>query len=122
MTRWYWKQVGGLLIEEFPLIRRSSTNAPRYADAVIVLNEPTSISPTTDVEVLGKDIVVVQTKVARLGMYLMGQCLFSRELLQSHKPSSIRSVALCTKDDSVLRALLESFEGCEVLIAPASLS
>lgn len=119
LTRWYWDQIGGLLIEEFPLVHRSVTNAPRYADAVIVLNEPKSICPTTHINLANKDIIVVQTKATRLGMYLMGQCLFSLELMRAHKPRSVRSVALCARDDSVLRPLLESFDGCEVVIAPA---
>jgi hypothetical protein len=119
ITRWYWEQVGGLLIEEFPLIRKSRTNAPRYADAVIVLGEQTAICSTNYVDVAGKDVVVVQTKAQRLGMYLMGQTVFSRELMKNHGPKSVLSVALCVKDDLALRPLLEAFEGCEVVIAPA---
>lgn len=121
ITRWYWNQIGGLLIEEFTLVRGSSTNSPRYADAVIVVGEPTSICPTNYVDVAGKDVVVVQTKAQCLGMYLMGQTVFSRDLMKQHKPRSIRSIALCTKDDLVMRPLLEAYEDCEVVIAPEGL-
>ena len=48
-------------------------------------------------------------------MYLMGQALFSRELMKPFGPASIRTVALCAKDDSVLRPLAEAF-GIEVEI------
>lgn len=52
----------------------------------------------------------------RLGMYLMGQTLFSGELIKRFKPASIRSVALCAKDDSIMRPMLEKFNGMEVVV------
>jgi hypothetical protein len=48
-------------------------------------------------------------------MSLLGQAFFSRELMRPFKPSSIRTVALCEKDDSVLRPLAEQY-GIEVEI------
>jgi len=57
----------------------------------------------TALDLAGKDIIVVQAKANRLGMYLMGQALFSRELMKPFRPASIRTVALCAEDDSVLR-------------------
>jgi hypothetical protein len=116
MTRWYWQQVGGLLIEEYTLVRRSPTNAPRYADGLIVLGEPTQISSTRTFDIAGRDVIAVQAKAKRLGLLLMGQCLFSRDLVRAMGPTSVRSVALCTRDDAVLRPLLEAHEGCEVVI------
>lgn len=116
MTRWYWQTVGGLLIEEFTLVKPSSTNAPRYLDGLIVLGEPTAISQTRSFDVTGLDVIAVQTKAKRLGMLLMGQFLFSRDLVCAMGARSVRSVALCTADDSVLRPLLEAHEDCEVVI------
>lgn len=61
----------------------------------------------------------MQTKASRLGMYLMGQTLFSGELLRRRYPAAlIESVALCSKDDAVLRPLLEVHTGCRVVVAP----
>lgn len=51
-------------------------------------------------------------------MYLMGQTLFSAELMKKFKPNSMRAIALCNKDDSVLRPLLERYPGMEVVIIP----
>ncbi len=69
----------------------------------------------------GERAVLVQTKDSRLGMYLMGQTLFSAELLRRRWPAAaIESVALCTKDDEILRPLLEAHAGCRVVIAPKS--
>jgi len=59
---------------------------------------------------------VIQEKAHRLGMYLMGQTLFSTQLMKRFKPSSVRSVALCMKDDSVLRPLLERYKGMEMVV------
>jgi hypothetical protein len=49
-------------------------------------------------------------------MYLMGQALFSRDLALALGAKSVRSIALCIKDDKVLRPLLERHEGCEVVV------
>lgn len=116
MTRWYWEKIGGLLIEEFPLVGSTPFQGKRHLDGLIVLDEPKSISGSKDFDVTGKDVIVIQTKAKRLGMYLMGQCLFSRDLVLKLGANSVRSVALCTKDDSVLRPLLEAHAGCEVVV------
>ena len=64
----------------------------------------------------GKDVIVVQAKRGRLGMYLMGQAVFSAELIKRFKkPKSLKSVIPCEKDDAVLRPLLASFGDVEVV-------
>ena len=76
------------------------------------------MSAGSKVDISGKDVVVVQTKNHRLGMSLMGQALFSAELVKRLNPKSVRSVALCIADDSVLRPLLEAYEWCKVVVYP----
>lgn len=120
MTRWFWQQTGGLLIEEFPLVKRGVNNSSRFADGLIVLGEPNGISASRDFDIRGRDVIVVQSKAKRLGMYLMGQCVFSLELVKSFDPVSARSVAVCSKDDLVLRELLERHEGCSVVVYPST--
>jgi hypothetical protein len=51
-------------------------------------------------------------------MYLMGQALFSAELLKRFNPRSIESVAIVTKDDAVLRPIFEKYEGMRVVVCP----
>ena len=123
MTRWYWEQRGGTLVEEFRAVRRSATRGQRLIDGVIILDGPNRLVPpgSSDFnpdQIRGKDIVVVQTKNSRLGMYLMGQTVFSAELMRPFGPRSIESVALCKADDDVLRPLLESHSGCRVVVCP----
>ena len=67
-------------------------------------------------------MIAVQSKNRRLGMTVAGQALFSKELLKRFEPRSIRSVAVCTSDDAVLRPLLERHKGCEVWVYPAQLA
>ncbi len=55
-------------------------------------------------------------------MYLMGQTLFSRELVLKLKPKSVLSVALCSKNDEVLGPMLEKHEGCKVVVCPKEVS
>jgi hypothetical protein len=81
MTRRYWRRVGGTLVEEFLMVPRRSNVGRRLADGLIILDGEdrrlTSAKATLD----GKDVIVVQTKANHLGMYLLGQALFSRELI-----------------------------------------
>ncbi len=64
----------------------------------------------------GHDIVIVQTKASRLGMYLLGQAFFSRELIKDRfAPRSMRTVALCAVDDAILHPIAERF-GVEVVV------
>ncbi len=122
LTRWYWRQVGGTLVEEFPAVRRTRTCGQRLIDAVILPDGPTEIAHWHDVSLDGKDVIVVQTKKGRLGMYLMGQTFFSAELIERFKPRSVRSVALCEAHDSVLSPMLESYPNMEVVTYPGQKS
>jgi hypothetical protein len=120
MIRDYWRQIGGTLVEEFPVVRRSATCGRRLLDAVILPNEEKRIADWREVSLEGKDVIVVQAKAYRLGMYLMGQTFFSAQLIERFKPASIKTVALCKRDDSVLRPLFEQYPGMAVVILPAS--
>lgn len=114
----YWETTGGTLVEEFQLVSGDLECGPRRADAVIVLGANRVRLPTGEraVSLAGKDVIVVQAKASRLGMYLMGQGIFSAELLKRFGPKSIRSVILCTKDDAVLRPLLKPYSNVEVVV------
>jgi hypothetical protein len=118
MTRWYWRQIGGTLIEEFCAVRPSRSCGVRLIDGVIVKGGPFKIARQSEVPIEGKDVVVVQAKASRLGMYLMGQAFFSAQLLRRFKPRSVQSVALVAQDDEVLRPLFEQYRGMRVVVCP----
>lgn len=120
MTRWYWQQVGGTLIEEFCVVRGSRSCGTRLLDGVIVKGGPLVIARQSDVSLEDQDIIVVQAKASRLGMYLMGQAFFSAQLMQSFSPRSVESVALVLRDDEVLRPLFEQYAGMRVVVCPAA--
>jgi len=120
LTRAYWEKVSGTLIEEFYAVQSSPTCGKRIIDGVIIRGGETRIAHASEVSLEGKDIIVVQTKAGRLGMYLMGQAFFSAELMKRFKPKSILSVALCLKDDSVLRPIFESYPNMKVEIISCS--
>ena len=115
LTRRYWEEVGGTLIEEFPAVLRGTGNAQRLLDGLIIQGEPKVIAKATVVTIKGKNIIVLQTKANRLGMNLMGQALVSKKLMERFEPNSIRSVAICTEGDSVLEPLLKGY-GIELVI------
>ena len=111
-------------MEEFRAVRASATQGRRDLDGVIILGGPSRILGRAEhsaVDLRGKDIVVVQTKAGRLGMYLLGQALFSRELMRAFAPRTIVSVAVCQRDDVVLRPLAEKY-GIEVVCYDDGLS
>ena len=110
LTREYWQSIGGTLIEEFPAVTKGDSNSRRLLDGVVILGGEFRIAKASEVDIEGKDIVVIQTKVNRLGMYLMGQAFFSRELMKTFKPKSIKTVAICGKDDTVMRDLCKEFD------------
>lgn len=118
MTRWYWQQVGGTLIEEFCAVRRSRTCGQRLLDGIIIKGGECRIARQSEVSIEGQDIVVVQSKAERLGMYLMGQAFFSPQLMKRFRPRSVESVALVAQDDDVLRPLFEHYEGMRVVVCP----
>lgn len=115
LTRRYWEQVGGTLVEEFPAVLRGTGNAQRLLDGLIIQGEPKVIAKATEVTIKGKNIIVLQTKANRLGMNLMGQAIISKKLMERFEPNSIRSVAICTEGDLVLEPLLKDY-GIELVI------
>lgn len=118
MTRWYWQQVKGTLIEEFLVVNGSGTCGKRLLDGVIIQGGEFTVARQSEISVEGKDLIIIQTKASRLGMYLMGQTLFSMELMKRFKPRSMKSIALCSQDDEMLRPLLEKYPDMQVVICP----
>ncbi len=119
MTLWFWQMLGGLLIEESLALRRTANQGQRLINAVIVLGDKKRrLTRGAEFDLAGRDVIAVQSKHRRLGMTVAGQTLFSKELLKRFKPRSIRSVAVCTADDAVVRPLLERSKGCEVRVYP----
>ncbi|CAN5219106.1 hypothetical protein BH10ACI1_BH10ACI1_05770 [soil metagenome] len=119
MTRAFWKTVGGTLVEEFCAVRRSETCGQRLIDGLILPNQETKRVKGSDFdekEIEGEDIIIIQAKATRLGMYLMGQTLFSAELMKKFNPKTILSVALVLQDDSILRPILEDYPNMKVVI------
>ena len=118
MTRWYWEQIGGTLIEEFPAVRRTRHCGQRLIDGVIIVGGKNQIARHDEVDLTEQDIISVQTKASRLGMSVMGQALFSLHLLERFNPRSIKSVALCSRTDSVLATIFEQYPNMEVVVCP----
>ena len=117
MIERYWKRTGGTLICEFQLVPRGQGHGRRLVDAVILPDLPLARAHWRNVSLGGLDVILVQAKAHRLGMYLMGQAIFSAELLKrGFAPGKVRSVILCSKDDLVLREYLKPYPEVEVEI------
>ena len=120
MTLWYWEQIGGMLIEEFLVVPKINGQSRRLLDAVILPDEEKMRMPIgTRMNLDGKNVVIVQAKNRRLGMYLMGQTLFSALLIKKYfNPKYIQSIALCSDTDQVLHPMLEDHYNCKVVVCP----
>ena len=79
MTEGFWlSQTRGMFFSEYPLVRRTADRGARLVDGLIMPDEPHRRGNWRDYTSLaGRRVILVQTKVGRLGMYLMGQALFS---------------------------------------------
>jgi len=119
LTRRYWQRMGGTLLEEYLVVRPRPGVSPRWVDGIIILGGDHRIASHAEhahVSLDGHDLIAVQTKTGRLGMYLLGQALFSRELIREcSRPRSVRTGALCGRDDHVLHPTAEYF-GIEVVV------
>ena len=110
LTRRYWRAIGGTLVEEFSAVRRTKEQGRRLIDGIVILNGEHRIARANEVDIQGEDVVVIQTKANRVGMYLLGQALFSRHLVERLGARSVRSVAVCTRNDAVLAPLAAAYD------------
>jgi len=115
LTRRFWQETGGTLVEEFLAVPPGIAHGKRLIDGIIVLGGAFECRTTKDVDIKGKHIVVIQTKASRLGMYVLGQAIVSARLMERFQPTSIRSVVVCTKGDAILEPLAKQY-GVEVII------
>lgn len=112
----YWRQVGGILIEEFPAVLKGPNQERRRIDGIIIRSKRRAIAKPGEVALKGRHIIVIQCEGGRLGMYLMGQAFFSAPLMKKFKPASVRAVALCEESDAVLGPLFERYRNCKVVV------
>ncbi len=124
MTLAYWESIGGTLVEEFRVVDQSANCGYRAMDAIILPDgekKRVHLSEHKTISLKGRDVVVVQAKARRLGMYLMGQAFFSARLVERLGAASVRTVALCTRNDSVLGPIAQE-HGIEVVVIPTPAS
>lgn len=107
-TRRFWKTVGGTLAHDFPVVKRTSKHGARSIEALIVPDGAPVELFGEAVDVTGKDVIVVQTKAHRLSTQQLGEAVVAREVAQRHlNPASVRTVAVCRRDDDVLAPIAE---------------
>ncbi len=116
LTLQYWESVGGTLIMEFHVVKKTATSQKRIVDAVIIPDGPTETALAKNVSIEGRDIIVVQTKTYPLDLINFGQALGGAELLKEYfRPASVRAVAVCVGHDEAMERLAARF-GVEVVV------
>lgn len=99
------------MIEEFRAIPRDlrCNISNRDLDGIIVLGEPDAIQHGGTFDFEGRDLIIIQTKPNRLGMGLMGQALFSKEIMKRFKPKSMKVIAICSRTDMELNKICATY-------------
>ena len=95
----------------------NKSQAKRPIDGLIILGHEKAIYSGNAYDITGKDVVIIQTKAGRLGMYLLGQAYFSKYLIERHNPKSVRTVAICGRGDDLMCELARNHV-IEVVIMP----
>lgn len=110
MTRTYWRTVGGTLILEYPLVRaKRGEREARRVDGLICHDGPTQEAKLSDgyQSLAGRRVTVVQTKLGRIGMYLLGQARYSADLARALGAEVVATVAVCEANDTALAPFAE---------------
>jgi len=116
MTRRLWEEIGGTLFEEYLAVRPGPNTGARRFDGLVLVDQPCRLASRREApQLVGQRVVVIQTKASRLGMNVLGQALFSADLLRGAGSQGVRTIALCTADDLVLRPLAMRY-GIEVVV------
>ncbi len=110
MTLRYWESVGGTLVLEYPVVRSRPGVGRRLLDGLILPHAERRRARPSEIDVADQEVIVVQTKAQRLGMYLMGQAFFSAELMRELGPRSVHAVAVCLSADAKLQELCDRYE------------
>ena len=126
MTVWYWRTLNagkGLLIREFPAVEggKGRAEGKRHIDGVIICGKKSGNRKGRKgdrAKVKGKKVIVIQSKAKRLGMYLIGQTIVSRELMKVLGAKVVKSVAVHRKDDQMMLKVLKRFKKCEAAVYP----
>jgi hypothetical protein len=119
MTEGFWQsQAPRLFFAEYPLVRRAADRAVRLVDGLILPDEPHGRGKWREhVSLVDRRVIVIQAKAGRIGMYLMGQALFSARLALACGAASVRSILLCHQPDGALLPLLKPFPEVEVWLS-----
>jgi hypothetical protein len=131
------KSVGGTLILEYPVVpnKGGGLREVRRIDSLLLPHVPFvtldgtrrnvvdwRAVPDTHEELRSlirvTPVFCVQAKNSRLGPYLLGQALFSRELLLAEGVTVERSIALCGGDVEELSSIARQEYGIEVRVDP----
>ena len=124
MTHWYWEQIGGTLIEEFHLTTPTTTTELRRLDGLILPNGEQRIADWREnLDIAHQHVISVQTKNSTLGMELLGQTLFSQQLLyRNFHPAHVDAVALCRNTDDALEEIANTFPDLTIVTVPTHIN
>lgn len=111
LTRLLWRELGGTLYEDFPLLvrGRSNANAPRNLHGLIDKGGPFEIRKRFSGSMAKKDVVAIIAKSKGAGVFTTVEALSAVRLVdRQHQPHSIEGYIVCLEEDEMLRAVLQT--------------
>jgi hypothetical protein len=106
----YWRQRGGTLVTNYPLMKRDGSSASRKADALLLLDGPSRRASPAEVPSLeGQRVEVIVSVPGRNGMYSAGAALVNLELVRRRGARAARAVILCRSADAAMAEVLTGF-------------
>lgn len=82
-------------------------------EGILIPSWSSSNSPTLGA-VSGRAVISIHSSSAAVGMYIAGEAIASKVLLEHLGATSVRSIIVCTSRDRAIEASLGSFVGIEV--------
>jgi hypothetical protein len=116
MTKAYWakRPENGTLYLEYPI-------HGRRIDGLVVLDDGNTSKAAKPVkeapklaELVGKRLIVIQTKRNKLGMGVAGPTIISKAMLEEEGISQVEAVALCLRIDEKILAAMRK-HGCHAV-------
>jgi hypothetical protein len=82
-------------------------------DGILIPSWNSSASPTLD-DVVGRNVISIHSSPAAVGMYIAGEAIVSKVLLEHLGAASVRAIIVCNHGDHAIEEALRPFTGIEV--------
>jgi hypothetical protein len=84
-------------------------------DGVLIPSGSNADNPTL-VDVSGREVISIHGSDGIVGMYICGEAIAAKVLLEHCGAASVRSIIVCKQGDHAIESALSSFPGIEIMV------